>query len=166
MPRADRGLLTMSFERLQWLFPIAVTLHNSEEAIFFPAWWARLAREIPAHPNPALFRFALALLTAAAFLVTFFNRQKGRESLWAYLTFGYIVAMLINVFIPHIPASVMFRSYTPGVVTAVLINLPVMTWLAFRALRDRWVSGRKALRFAIAVPVAMAGIIPVLLLIG
>jgi hypothetical protein len=28
------------------------------------------------------------------------------------------------------------------------------------------VSGRKALRFAIAVPVAMAGIIPVLLLIG
>jgi hypothetical protein len=166
MPRAARGLLTMSFERLQWLFPIAVTLHNSEEAICFPAWWTRHVREVPVHPNPALFRFALALLTAAAFLVTFFGRQKGRESLWAYLTFGYIVAMLVNVFIPHIPASVVFRSYTPGVVTAVLINLPVMSWLAILALRDRWVSGRKAVTFAVAVPIAIAGIIPALLLIG
>jgi hypothetical protein len=60
----------------------------------------------------------------------------------------------------------MFRSYTPGVVTAILINLPVMSWLAILALRDRWVSGRKAVTFAVAVPIAIAGIIPVLLLIG
>jgi hypothetical protein len=45
--------------------------------------------------------------------------------------------MLLNVFVPHIPARVWFRSYTPGVVTAVMINLPVMGYLAMRALGER-----------------------------
>ena len=158
--------VAMSFQKLQWLFPLAVTLHNSEEAVWFPAWWIRHAQEVPVQPNPVAFRFALAGLTVAAFVVTYLSARKGKESVWAYLTFGYIVAMLANVFIPHIPASLVLRSYTPGVVTAVLINLPVMSFLAIQAVRERWVSGRKAVTFGIAVPLAIAAIIPMLLLIG
>jgi len=154
------------FKKLQWLFPIAVTLHNSEEAMWLPAWWARHAQEIPMHPDPAAFRFAVAVLTAAAFVFTYLSGRNGKESFWAYLTFGYIVAMLANVFIPHIPASLVWRSYTPGVVTAALINLPVMTFLTIRAVREGWVSGRKAAVFGVAVPLAIAGIIPLLLLIS
>ena len=156
----------MSFQKLQWLFPIAVTLHNSEEAIWLPAWLARHAQEVPVHPNPGAFRLAVALLTLTAFVVTYLSERKGKETVWAYLVFGYIVTMLANVFIPHIPASMIMRSYTPGVATAVLINLPVMSFLVIQAVRERWVSGRKALAFGIAVPLAIAGIIPMLLLIG
>jgi hypothetical protein len=115
------------------------------------------------HPNPGAFRFAAALLTVAAFVVTYLSVRKGKETAWAYLLFGYIVAMLANVFIPHIPASLILRSYTPGVVTAVLVNLPVMSLLAIRELREGWVSGRKALTYGIATPLAIAGIIPFLL---
>ena len=122
--------------------------------------------EIIVQPNPVVARFALAGLTVAAFVITYLSGRKGKETVWAYLIFGYIVTMLANVFIPHIPASLLFRSYTPGVVTAVLINLPVMSFLAIQAVRERWVSGRKALAFSIAVPLAIAGIIPMLLLIG
>jgi len=118
------------------------------------------------HPDPAAFRFAVAVLTAAAFVFTYLSGRNGKESFWAYLTFGYIVAMLANVFIPHIPASLVWRSYTPGVVTAALINLPVMTFLTIRAVREGWVSGRKAAVFGVAVPLAIAGIIPLLLLIS
>jgi hypothetical protein len=153
----------MSFRNLQWLFPIAVTLHNSEEAIWLPDWLSHHARQVPVHPNPGAFRFAAALLTVAAFVVTYLSVRKGKETAWAYLLFGYIVAMLANVFIPHIPASLILRSYTPGVVTAVLVNLPVMSLLAIRELREGWVSGRKALTYGIATPLAIAGIIPFLL---
>ena len=156
----------MSFQKLRWMFPVAVTLHNSEEAVWLPGWFARHAIEVPMHFAPGVFRFAVAALTVAAFLVTYLSTRKGKESVWAYLMFGYIVAMLANVFIPHIPASVMLRSYTPGVVTAVLINLPVMGFLAIRAVSEHWVSGWKALMFGMAVPLAIASIIPVLLLIG
>jgi hypothetical protein len=76
--------------KTQWLFPIAVTLHNSEE-----------------------------------------------------------VAMLGNVLLPHVPASLVFREYTPGVVTAVLIKLPIMGILICQAIREQGVSGTKAIAYAL-----------------
>lgn len=99
---------------------------------------------------------------AAAYVVTFLSARHGRESIWTYLLFGYIVAMLVNVFVPHVPAAFVFRSYAPGLVTAVAVNLPVMTFLLIRALRDGYVSGLKAVMFAVAVPVGIAGSIPLL----
>ncbi len=154
----------MSFQRLQWLFPVAVCLHNSEEAIWFPAWWLRHSAELPTHPAPGVARCALVVLTVAAFGVTYLSAHKGKESVWAYLMFGYIIAMLANVLIPHIPASLVFRSYTPGVVTAVLVNLPVMGFLSVRAVREGWVSGQKAVVFGVTVPLAIAGMIAIPLL--
>ena len=146
----------MSFERLQWLFPTAVTLHNAEEAVWMPAWTAQHASQLPVHPpGPSEIRLALLLLTALAFAVTALSAKKGPQSIWAYLTFGYIVAMWVNVLVPHLPASLIFFSYTPGVVTALVINLPVMSYLAVRAMAEQWVSGWKATIAAIAVPAVL-----------
>jgi Protein of unknown function with HXXEE motif len=154
----------MPFRRLQWLFPIAVTLHNGEEAIAMPGWAARHAEQLPLHPpSAASIRIALLALTLAAFVVTYLSAREGKQSIWAYLLFGGIVAMLVNVFVPHVPASLWFHSYTPGVVSAVLINLPLMSWLAVRAVREEWVSGGKTLAYGLAVPVTLGGLILVLL---
>ncbi len=145
------------YDRLQWLFPIAVTLHNAEEAIWMPAWDASHAAQLPvAVPGAAKIRIALAVLTLIAFVATYLSARKGPQSIWAYLTFGYIIAMLANVFIPHLPAAILFREYTPGVVTAVLINLLLMLYLSLRAVKDGWVGGRKAIAAAALVPVLLA----------
>ena len=153
--------MTIPFKRLQWLFPLAVALHNGEEAIWMPGWAGRHAVQLPSLPAAEI-RMALAMLSVAAFVVTYFSVRTGPGSLAAYLLFGSIVTMLANVFIPHIPASIAFRSYTPGVVTAVAINLPVMSILMLRSLRERWVVGWKAAGFALAVPCALAGLIAIL----
>lgn len=146
----------MRFEKLQWLFPIAVAIHNAEEAIWMPGWWASLAGQLPLHPPSATeFRSVLFMLTAAAVVVTSLSERNGPGSLWSYLLFGSIIAVLANVFIPHVPATLVFHSYAPGVVTAVVINLPVMSFLALQAVRERWVSGAKALAFGVGVPVAL-----------
>jgi len=150
----------MRFQKAQWLFPIAVTLHNAEEAIWMPAWTAGHASQVPIHPPGAIeIRIALVVLTVAAFALTYFSAHKGPQSFWAYLLFGSIVAMLANVFVPHVPTTLMFRSYTPGVVTAVMINLPLMSYLAVRAVREGWVSGWKAVAFGAGVPLALGGAI-------
>jgi Protein of unknown function with HXXEE motif len=94
------------------------------------------------------------------------SRRKGQNGFWAYLLFGYIGAMLVNVSVPHIPATLVFRSYTPGVVTAALINLPLMSTLAYCSVRDRWVMGRKAVVFAVVVPIVIGGMIPILFMKG
>jgi len=132
-----------------------------------PAWAANHAAQLPLHPPGAVeFRSLLAVITIAAFLFTYLSERRGPDSIWAYLTFGYIVAMLANVFAPHLPATLMYRSYTPGVVTAVLVNLPVMSILALRSLREGWVSGWKAAAFAVGVPLLLSGSILAVFVIG
>jgi hypothetical protein len=139
-------------------------VHNGEEAISMPAWAIRHAHQLPLQPPGAgEIRIALLVLTAAAFAVTYLSARNGKQSLWAYLLFGSIVAMLVNVFVPHVPATLAFCSYTPGVVTAVCINLPLMNLLAWRAVREQWVAGVKAAAFGVAVPLALGGMIAVLL---
>lgn len=153
--------------KLQWLFPIAVTLHNSEEAIWMPGWTSQHHIRLPFSPPPAgQIRFALIVLAVAAFVVTYLSQRSGKQSFWAYLVFGGIVAVLVNVFLPHVPATLAYRTYTPGVVTAVFVNLPLMSYLAFISFRENWVAGGRALVFAITVPLAIAGMIPILILIG
>jgi hypothetical protein len=150
----------MTFRRLQWLFPIEVTLHNAEEAIWMPRCTAGHAVQLPVRPpGVAEILAALVVVTVAAFGVTYLCAHRGPESIWAYLTFGYIVAMLANVFVPHVPAAIVFHGYSPGLVTAVLINLPVMSILAFRMLREGWVHGWKVAVFGIGVPLMLGGVI-------
>lgn len=150
----------MKFSRLQWLFPIAVTLHNGEEAIWMPGWAARHLSRLPLHaPAAPEIRLALLVLTVAGFVVTYLSARRGPQSFWAYLLFGSVVTMLANVFVPHVSAAILFRSYAPGVVTAVLVNLPVMSFLAVRAVQERWVSGVRAVAFGVGVPILVGGAI-------
>jgi len=150
----------MKFVNLQWLFPVAVALHNLEEAIWMPGWDERHAAQLHVRPPGAMeIRIALMVLTVAAFAVTYLSIRRGPKSVWAYLAFGGILAMLVNVFIPHLPAAVLFRGYAPGVVTAVLINLPLMILQAILAVRDGWVSGWRAAAFGAGVPLVIGGAI-------
>lgn len=145
-----------SFRALQWLFPIAATLHNIEEGIWLPGFAAAHAAEIPWHVDSGNFRFALIVLTAAAWVVTYLSWRQGPQSVCAYLVFGSMVAMFVNVFVPHIPAALRFGGYAPGLVTAVILNAPVMSVVVIRAVQERYVSGRKALAFGVGVPVGLA----------
>lgn len=147
------------FQYLQWLFPIAVTLHNCEEAIYMPGWLVAHSERIPLHPGTARIRFALLFLALAAFVVTYLSAKRGKESVWAYIQFGSVAATLANVVVPHVPATLFFREYTPGVVTATLVNLPVMILLFARAIKERWVSGTKAAMYAVLLPLALAAAI-------
>jgi hypothetical protein len=155
-----------SFGQLRWLFPFAITLHNLEEAVWLPGFVAAHRTELPWTVAAGEFRFGATVLTVAAWIVTYLSWRTGRERIWAYLLFGYVVAMLVNVFVPHVVAAIIFRGYAPGMVTAVALNLPVLTLLSIRAIRDRFVSGRKAVVFVVAVPVGIVLLSPTLFALG
>ena len=106
----------MSFRDLLWLFPIVETLHNAEEAIWLPGWSKR-AVLWHSPVTPGSFRFAAAVLTILAFAVTWLSARSGKQTVWTYLAFGYMAAVLANVLIPHIALTVALRSYMPGVAT-------------------------------------------------
>jgi hypothetical protein len=148
-----------------WLFPIVITLHNAEEAIWLPGWSKRVGFwKTPA--SPGAFRFAVAILTALAFAVTWLSGQSGKQSIWTYLAFGTMAAMLVNVLVPHLAATIARRSYMPGVVTAVALNLPVLSLLVVMALREGYVSGWKAAVYSVVVAGLLVAAIPALFKIG
>ena len=93
----------------------------------------------------------MAVLTVLAFAVTGMSASSGKQTVWTYLIFGYMAAVLANVLIPHIALTVALRSYMPGVATAVLLNLPVLSLLVVLALREGYVSGWKAVAYSIGV---------------
>lgn len=135
--------MSLSFRSMEWLFPLAIALHNAEEAIWLPGWSKRTGRwHDPIAPG--VFRFAIVILTALAFVLTGLSFESGRETVWTYLVFGYMAAMLANVLIPHIMASIATRSYMPGLATGMAVNLPVFSLLIVLALRQECVSGGKA----------------------
>ncbi|MGC9951650.1 MAG: HXXEE domain-containing protein [Bryobacteraceae bacterium] len=144
------------FQRLQRLFPLAIALHNLEEGLWLPGWAAAHAAYLPWHPKPLKFRAILLVLTLAAFFVTDLSLKKGLGSSWTRLFLAYSAIMLLNVFVPHLPATIYFHAYTPGVVTACCAILPLTGALVFLGVRDGALPGWRARATTLGVPVALA----------
>jgi hypothetical protein len=102
----------VTFRNFQWLFPILVALHNAEEAIWFPDWSKRMGLWHAGYA-PSVFRFAATVLTAIAFVITYLSARTGAQTVWTYLMFGYMAAMLANVLVPHIALALARRGYMP-----------------------------------------------------
>jgi hypothetical protein len=118
------------------LLAAALTLHDLEEALAYPAVRPRLLGFAPLAPAPEVAWAALAAVTglglgmagwAASGETTGGKRLALRALAWG---------LLVNVLVPHVPAAFVLGGYAPGVVTALAVNLPVAL-LALRLLRGR-----------------------------
>ena len=110
---------------------VAFTIHNAEEAIAFSSGWSarhlpRLASTVSYWPE---FAIAATALTLLAILVAFALRNHPRTS--SKLLHIFLWVMLGNV-LWHIGVSVYTRSVAPGVVTAVLLLLPLYSFYLTR----------------------------------
>lgn len=102
----------------------ALILHDLEEALGYPVTRPKLVAVWPAAPPPAALWVALAVVTAAGLLAALWA-GSGAASGAKVATLRTIAwVLLVNVLVPHVPAAVVLGGYAPGVVTAVLVNVP------------------------------------------
>src|SRR5262249_32210582 len=120
----------MPLEKAIWMLPLALVVHNFEEAVWLPAW-SKHAGFWMAPVGTTEFRVASALLAGIAFAVALWAIRAGKQTGGAYVIAGFAFGMLLNV-VYHVTVTVALREYAPGVMTAVLINLPVMSYLLLR----------------------------------
>jgi hypothetical protein len=139
----------LSRNRVLWLVPILVTIHNLEEALLMPAFLQARNESIPGSLRDLLppvtyrqFLIALLIVTVIPYLITLFGNPGRAGGIGVYLLLGFLVVMLINV-AAHVFMAVIIGGYAPGIVTALLMNLPFSVYLLRRALRERWVTGRE-----------------------
>jgi hypothetical protein len=148
---------------LVWLFPLATTIHNVEEGILLPSW-SQKAGKWHAPVKKGEFHFAVIVLTIFAYVTTTLGQDT--SSLWFYINLGYILSMLINVFLPHLIGTLYLKQYIPGLITALLFNLPINSWLLWQAC---YLEGFQLDKFAIIAPITVIAIvwsIPFLFYIG
>jgi|KBSMisStaDraftv2_1062788.scaffolds.fasta_scaffold00515_36 hypothetical protein len=118
---------------VKWLLPLAVTLHNVEEAIWIPGFRTRHGwNSITA----SQFRLAALMVVLLAFAVTYVAIPNDRSRTASHLFYAFCWIMLLNVFW-HVGVCFYFRAYAPGAITAVVLVLPITLYLIFRTrIRD------------------------------
>ena len=156
-----------------WLIPAALAVHNAEEALTFPRYWPVVRGRLPAVMqgaaaglDPAAFRTALvwATLIPLAIIVWATWRADSLTARWSALVIQAVMA--VNVISHLVVATLLLRGYSPGVLSALLINAPLSLYLFRRAAREQWISprARRALLPA-ALLIHGPGLIGLLLLV-
>jgi hypothetical protein len=133
-------LNSIPFDRLLWLVPIILTIHNLEEAPFMEGWSKRLPLKI--HPTVTTRQFVIAVtfLTIAGFVLTYFSGEYLANQTGYLMVLGIQAVLLFNTFVPHLATTIRFRMYSPGVITAILLILPFSFYLFQRALKENMIS--------------------------
>lgn len=129
-------LNSIPFDRLLWLVPILLAVHNIEEAPFMENWYKRVPMKFPLKITTRQFVIAVTFITLAGFVVTYLGLEYLAKQTGHLLVLGMQAILFFNAFIPHIATTIRFRMYSPGVITSILIVLPFSFYLFRRAFEE------------------------------
>ncbi len=145
-------------------------MHNAEEAVtaerFLPHVRAEVLSRAPwlqqIMPDLTGFYIALAASTIISLVLILFSAVRSDPRSAPGPALIVAGAYLSNVFVPHVPAAIALRGYAPGIVSAVLLVLPVTAFFFRRSAGDRvirrenltWWIGAGFLLLVLFLPVA------------
>lgn len=146
------------------LFLIAFTLHNLEEAFFLPAWSksSRFQKTV----EPKVFRFAVTVITLLAYSIGVLYLLWPSIIYFQYLQAGLIGAMLLNVIVPHVVATIAERKYAPGIVTGLILIFPFGGLAMYHIFQVTKITFLEVAASAIGIGVLLLGVIVALFAIG
>ncbi|MCB9454201.1 MAG: HXXEE domain-containing protein, partial [Anaerolineaceae bacterium] len=126
----------MTDYHLLWLFfPLAISLHNIEEAIWLPKWSQKAGRfHKPITADE--FYFAVICVTLLAYLSTVLALAFPTVALLKLIFFGFLGTMILNIFMPHLAATILLRRYAPGLLTGVFGLIPINGIILGQALAN------------------------------
>ncbi|MFO7524802.1 MAG: HXXEE domain-containing protein [Ignavibacteriaceae bacterium] len=110
---------------LKLIFLLGFTIHNIEESIWLPEW-SKHANKFHEPVERNQFIFAVIVVTILGYLVTaaeIIENMPG--SVFSYIYLGFIGMMGLNTILPHLAATIILKKYAPGLITALLLNLPL-----------------------------------------
>ena len=115
-----------------WVFlVIAWSIHNLEEAITMSKWYELNVTKLPMpefiqiSTVQQIFPIALIIGTLLLFLIPILAIHKK----WDIRILGIVLGIYLVNAIQHILVTIAFGGYSPGVITAILINLPLSIFI-------------------------------------
>lgn len=144
--------------KILWLIPIFLAVHNLEEFFILkcalpgpipqsPEWMHRLLPVITA----GQFAAALIVVTLIPCVFLIVGLITSRWRMPVLILIQIQVFVFLNIFV-HVIGAFLSGAFSPGLVTAVLINFPFSLFVFRHAWKERWV-GLKAL--ALMFPIGL-----------
>ena len=153
----------LSYRSLQWLVFLCLALHNLEEGLTMGAYLPRVRETLRQSTSPAMlellpgveqFHVGLVWATLLPLALTVIATTGRQAAYKPYLVAAIAAVLLVNVFVPHVPAAVALGGYSPGLATAVLVNLPFSIYFLRRSVREGRI-GRRGLAGIVVVALAV-----------
>ncbi len=131
-------------KRILWYIPVLLLFHNIEEALTMPQWISvhldMLRTNYPLFEN---FRFSSTQIFVSLFQISVIPISISVYCISGDLTKRSLMLLMIlqsiiffNAIIPHLAGSIILQMYNPGIVTALVYNIPFSFYLASRLLRE------------------------------
>jgi hypothetical protein len=130
----------LPFSTTLLLAPLIYAIHHAEEHLFlnFRAWRLKYFPD-----NNALSTEAILAILFSVGLIYLLIHTTVRTKVSAWVTLTFLMATQVHNAIFHLGATIIFRDFSPGLITAMLLYLPANWLLAQAALREDWVSPRQ-----------------------
>ncbi|WP_338749182.1 HXXEE domain-containing protein [Bacillus sp. FJAT-52991] len=157
------------FYKILWALPIIFAIHNVEELPQLGSW----ANEHLAGESFAFLRelysfhslaFAMVLLTVVVAVVVILE-YKFRNKLTFMLTMLSACLLLING-LTHIVQSMVFQSYMPGLISAVLLLIPYMSFVLYLSMKANRIRLRTIGFYLVISVIVMVPIIFIFLILS
>jgi len=149
-----------SYHLIAILFGLGVTLHNLEEAMFLVRW-TRAHLKLRFTQDQKIYWVVTSLVSVAIWIPIIGIRIWPESARLQWALSGFALTMAVNAVIPHLALSIATRSYSPGVGTGMLLNLPLGVWLIHQqydahVLTNIW---RQAVPYGVLLAVGALGLL-------
>ncbi len=149
-----------------WIFfPLAITLHNLEEAVWLPKW-SKYAKQFHKPIEANVFYFAVIFVTILAYLSTFLAIAFPALWLWKYVFHGFLGAMILNVIFPHLASTIILRKYSPGLITGLFLLIPVNSVILYQSVMFGHVKLSDLILSVLMVSIVLLSLLPLFFKIG
>lgn len=130
----------MPFNTALLLAPLAYAIHHGEEhlAFNFRAWRLRYFPD-----NNALTTEAVLVTLISVCLVYLLLHATIRTRITAWVVMTFLMATQVHNALFHLGGTLWFNDFSPGLITAMLLYLPVNLVIARAALMEGLVTGRQ-----------------------
>ncbi|MEZ4906887.1 MAG: HXXEE domain-containing protein [Saprospiraceae bacterium] len=124
----------MELKTLIMLLPLAFTLHNIEEVLGMEKWTKSIPSYIHKPVTTKQFGIAVLLFSILGFIIIYTKSYFHTEKDYYFVITGFAGMIFLNVFLPHLLATIILRKYSPGIITGLFINLPLSILILYKIL--------------------------------
>ena len=125
------------------LLPFAFLLHNIEEVFYIDKvkipLFEQFAFDLPQ------FIIAVTFFSILGFMLVFGKNLYRNERAYQYGITGFSGMLFLNAILSHILPFTYYRIYLPGIVTALLLTLPLSGYLLWKIYQSRLFSTKQLL---------------------